>query len=123
MKVRTGAQFQATSTDVKVALRLFPPIPYNTRLARSDTVLPVGGGPSASDPVFVQKGTTVVYSVWSMHRRKDIWGPDASEFRPGRWKGRQNGWEFLPFNGGPRVCIGRKCTPEQSIRFKALTYV
>jgi cytochrome P450 len=78
------------------------------RLAKSDTVLPVGGGSSASDPVFVRKGDAIMYSVWSMHRRKDIWGLDASEFRPERWEKRQVGWEFLPFNGGPRICLGRK---------------
>jgi hypothetical protein len=44
-----------------------------------------------------------------MHRRKDIWGPDADDFRPERWDGRRVGWEYLPFNGGPRICIGRVC--------------
>lgn len=51
-----------------------------------------------------------------MHRRKDLFGEDAEEFRPERWldgegegkKGLRVGWEYLPFNGGPRICIGRK---------------
>jgi len=43
-----------------------------------------------------------------MHRRKDIWGEDALDFNPDRWEGRKSGWEFLPFNGGPRICLGRK---------------
>jgi cytochrome P450 len=43
-----------------------------------------------------------------MHHRKDIWGPDAEEFIPERWEGKRVGWEFLPFNGGPRICIGQQ---------------
>lgn len=43
-----------------------------------------------------------------MHRRKDLWGPDADDFRPERWDGRRHGWEYLPFNGGPRICIGQQ---------------
>lgn len=43
-----------------------------------------------------------------MHRRKDLWGPDADSFRPERFANRKVGWEFLPFNGGPRICIGQQ---------------
>lgn len=52
-----------------------------------------------------------------MHRRKDIYGQDAEEFRPERWEGdslRDIGWAYLPFNGGPRLCLGRKKSPPQS---------
>jgi cytochrome P450 len=43
-----------------------------------------------------------------MHRRKDLWGEDADVFRPERFESRKPGWEFLPFNGGPRICIGQQ---------------
>lgn len=43
-----------------------------------------------------------------MHHRTDIWGDDADEFKPSRWEGRKNGWEYLPFNGGPRICLGQQ---------------
>jgi cytochrome P450 len=45
-----------------------------------------------------------------MHRRKDIYGSDADEFRPERWEKdalKNVGWGYLPFNGGPRVCLGQ----------------
>lgn len=43
-----------------------------------------------------------------MHRRPDLWGPDAREFKPERWENKRPGWEYLPFNGGPRICIGQQ---------------
>lgn len=43
-----------------------------------------------------------------MQRRKDLWGEDATEFRPDRWENRRPGWDYLPFNGGPRICIGQQ---------------
>lgn len=43
-----------------------------------------------------------------MHHRKDIWGEDAEEFKPERWEGKKVGWEYLPFNGGPRICLGQQ---------------
>jgi cytochrome P450 len=49
--------------------------------------------------------------VYAMHRRKDLWGNDADEFKPERFEGRQPGPEFLPFNSGPRICVGRKLNP------------
>ncbi|KAH8808730.1 cytochrome P450 [Xylogone sp. PMI_703] len=92
------------------ALRLFPPVPLNFRTALKDTTIPRGGGPDGRSPVFVEKGKDVGYSVYVMHRRKDLWGADANDFRPERWaegKSFQN-WQFLPFNGGPRICLGQQ---------------
>lgn len=40
------------------------------------------------------------YSVHVLHHRKDIWGPDAEDFRPERWENRKVGWEFLPVSCG-----------------------
>jgi len=42
-----------------------------------------------------------------MHRRPEYYGPDADDFRPERWETLRPGWEYLPFNGGPRICIGQ----------------
>ncbi|KAF2786950.1 cytochrome P450 52A12 [Melanomma pulvis-pyrius CBS 109.77] len=89
-------------------LRLFPLVPFNSRRALVDTTLPTGGGPDGLSPVYVRKGQQVDYSVSAMQRRKDLWGPDANVFNPERWNGRRSGWEYLPFNGGPRICIGQQ---------------
>jgi cytochrome P450 len=51
----------------------------------------------------------VAYHVYAMHRRKDIYGPDALEFRPERWASDMRpSWGYLPFNGGPRICVGQQ---------------
>lgn len=49
-----------------------------------------------------------------MHRRSDIYGADADEFKPERWSPDapggplRPGWGYLPFNGGPRICVGQQ---------------
>ncbi|KAK9364725.1 cytochrome P450 [Lipomyces kononenkoae] len=90
-------------------LRLYPSVPLNNRYAVRDTILPVGGGPDGKSPVLVRKKEKVTYSVYVMHRRKDFFGDDADEFRPERWaEGKSWTWEYLPFNGGPRICLGQQ---------------
>lgn len=90
------------------ALRTHPVVPINARFAIKDTVLPLGGGSSGKSPLFVPKGTVVMYYPYAMHRRTDLYGPDAAEYRPERWETLRHGWEYLPFNGGPRVCLGQQ---------------
>jgi hypothetical protein len=81
---------------------------FITLQAFEDCVLPLGGGPDGKSPIFIPKGGVIVYSVWAMGRNKQFFGEDALEFRPERWETLRPGWEYLPFNGGPRICIGRK---------------
>jgi cytochrome P450 len=96
------------------ALRLYPSVPVNTRSAMRTTILPTGGGPDRKSPVLIPKGSAVAFSVYSMHRRPDLYGMDAETFRPERWeeelpmnKDATNAkWGYLPFNGGPRICLG-----------------
>lgn len=80
-------------------LRLYPVVPINSRYAFKDATLPTGGGPDGKSPIFIPKNHTVEYCVHVLHRRKDLWGPDADEFIPERWDGRKVGWEYVPFNG------------------------
>ncbi|KAF1815825.1 cytochrome P450 [Eremomyces bilateralis CBS 781.70] len=93
---------------IQEALRIHPPVPTNGRQAIRNTTLPVGGGEDGTKPVAVRKGQTVVYSILGVHKRKDIWGEDADEFRPERWEGRKISWSYVPFSGGPRICIGQQ---------------
>lgn len=84
-------------------LRLHPTVPMNQRIATKDTTLPTGGGPNQRSPVAVRKGQIVLFSVYNMQRREELWGSDAAHFRPERWEERRHtAWQFLPFLGGPR---------------------
>ena len=94
-----------------LGLRVYPPVPLNNRTANKDTVLPRGGGPDGTAPILVRKGEVVVFSQYVNARRKNIFGPDADDFRPERWEEQDNsnpyGWAYFPFNGGPRACLGQ----------------
>lgn len=99
---------------VNETLRLYPAVPYNIRFALNDTTLPSGGGPNGDMPLPVLKGDAVIYSTLAMQRRKDLYPPtsehfaDPDVFSPERWEHWQpKPWHYIPFNGGPRICIGQ----------------
>lgn len=93
---------------INEVLRLHPSIPFNNRVANKDTTLPRGGSPNEQSPIAVRKGQSIAFSLYHMHRRKDLWGEDALEFKPERWQRKVPAWQFLPFSGGPRICIGQQ---------------
>ncbi|KAK5125177.1 hypothetical protein LTR85_000853 [Meristemomyces frigidus] len=93
---------------INETLRLWTVVPGNGRRSNKPTTLPRGGGPDGQSPIYLPAEIDVNYSIHVMHRRKDLWGEDANEFKPERFQGRKPGWEYLPFNGGPRICIGQQ---------------
>ena len=92
-------------------------MPINQRWAKADTVLPRGGGPEGKTPIAIPQGSNVYIAVYSMHRRKDIYGEDAEAFRPERWEHLRPGWAFVPFGGGPRLCIGQEFALTEAMFF------
>jgi benzoate 4-monooxygenase len=54
-------------------------------------------------------GTVLSIPIYTVHHLKEVWGPDADEFKPERWEDvtpRQK-QAFIPFSHGPRACLGR----------------
>jgi fatty acid omega-hydroxylase len=88
-------------------LRLYPSVPQDFKQAVADDVLP--------DGTMVPAGTTVTYSIYSVGRMETIWGADCLEFKPERWisvrgdrfEPPKNGFMFMAFNAGPRICLGK----------------
>ena len=78
------------------------------RSANKDTTLPTGGGADGTSPIFIPKGTDIGFSVALTHLDTSIWGADAEKFKPERWTERVTPWTFLPFSGGPRICLGQQ---------------
>ncbi|MCJ1241206.1 hypothetical protein MMC14_009210 [Varicellaria rhodocarpa] len=93
---------------INESLRVAGVVPINERVCTQDTTLPRGGGADGSKPIFITKGQRVLITTYAMQHRADIWGEDVEEFKPERWEGRKYGWEFIPFGGGPRKCIGQQ---------------
>ncbi|KAF7303445.1 Peroxidase [Mycena indigotica] len=98
---------------INEALRLYPPVPFNVRDSIEATTWP-SPDPNAQ-PIYVPAHTRTAYSVLLMQRRKDLWGPDADEFDPDRFLDERvqkyllkNSFQFLPFNAGPRICLGQQ---------------
>ncbi|MEH2023705.1 cytochrome P450 [Nostoc sp.] len=51
-------------------------------------------------------GTILTGNIYSIHQRQDLY-PEPKEFKPERFLEKQfSPYEFLPFGGGSRVCIG-----------------
>ncbi|MEH2106023.1 cytochrome P450 [Nostoc sp.] len=51
-------------------------------------------------------GTVLIANIYSTHQREDLY-PARKEFQPERFLEKQfSPYEFLPFGGGSRVCIG-----------------
>jgi cytochrome P450 len=93
-------------------LRLYPAVPFNVRYALTDTSLP-SHDPSTPD-ISVVAGDAVFYGTIAMQRRENLYPPPTADFAPAgifspdRWEQwSPKPWNYLPFNGGPRICVGQ----------------
>ncbi|MCJ1403739.1 hypothetical protein MMC11_006962 [Xylographa trunciseda] len=101
-------------------LRLHSPVTHHERRARTDTVLPRGGGLDGQSPILIVQGTSVVWSTYALNRQAGIHGMDSADFRPERWLTSglpqldsgpmllQSKEAFIPFGSGPRNCLGQQ---------------
>ncbi|PYH29862.1 cytochrome P450 [Aspergillus neoniger CBS 115656] len=83
---------------IKETFRIHPPISYS--LVR---IVPETG--AVIDGTFFPPETTVGVNPWALHYNEQIFGPDASVFRPERWM--QDHETILKFSCGAYMCLGK----------------
>ncbi|XP_074320593.1 cytochrome P450 CYP94D108-like [Silene latifolia] len=87
-------------------LRLYPPVPVDTRTCLEDDILP--------DGTTIKRDWFVTYHTYAMGRMESIWGQDCLQFRPERWLDENgvykpdNPFRFPVFHAGPRICLGKE---------------
>jgi cytochrome P450 len=99
-----------TRRIVEETMRLYPPAPgLSARIATqadeiAGTRIPAGG--------------MVLISSWVLHRHRSLW-EDPNRFDPDRFLParsiRRPRFAYLPFGGGPRVCIGQMLAMNETI--------
>lgn len=93
-------QLVQTARVLDESMRLHPPVWLTGRMAMEDHAL--GGHP-------IRKGDLLLISPWINHRHPRFW-TDPEGFDPDRWaeleKGARHPFQYYPFGGGPRKCVG-----------------
>lgn len=94
------SQLSYSAQVIKEAMRLCPPAPVVARHCTADTIV---------DGHRIPAGADIFVSVYALQRDPALWNEperfDPDRFSPDQTKGR-NRWQYLPFGGGPRSCIG-----------------
>jgi len=89
-----------TQQVIEESLRLYPPAWITDRVALED---------DEADGVPIPKGTTIIIYIYGAHRNPAVWDApdrfDPDRFAPKKRK-EQPAFSYLPFGGGPRLCIG-----------------
>lgn len=89
-----------TEQVIKEGMRVYPPVWSVARQTQEVTNL--GGYP-------IGKYATAVIPIWSVHH-DERWYPNADAFEPERWADERADavprYAYMPFGGGPRICIG-----------------
>jgi len=90
---------------ISEAMRLYPPVPVDTKACLEDDVLP--------DGTFIGKGWFLSYDTHAMGRMDGIWGENCHEFVPERWIDEsglcrtESPFKYPVFHAGPRMCLGK----------------
>ncbi len=90
-----------TKMILNEVLRLHPPFWFENRNARQNTKLA---------GVDLPAGSLILMSRYSLHRHREYWRePDQfnpDRFQPKHEENERSSYAYIPFGGGPRICIG-----------------
>lgn len=100
---------------VKEAMRLFPPVPIVGRKVVNPVTL---------DNEHFRPGDNIAVAIYAIHRHRSLW-EDPFTFNPDRFlpesEKNRHKFAYLPFGGGPRVCIGMRFALMEAVTM--LSYV
>jgi cytochrome P450 len=95
------ANLPYTRMVIEESMRLYPPAPGLAMRQSAETDEICGH--------MVKKGQMVAIMPWVLHRHETLWDDplrfDPERFSPERSAGRPR-YAYLPFGGGPHICIG-----------------
>ena len=98
---------------LRESLRLYPSIPILGRAALRNTR--IGDTP-------VPRGSEILISPWALHRSSRYYD-DPLAFCPERWTPEFDRnlprYAYMPFSGGPRVCMGKYMAVQESMQILA----
>lgn len=113
----TPADFPKLAYSLKVfkeTMRLYPPVPVLPRRVEQDDTL---GG------YLIKGGNSIFFSPYLLHRHPDFW-ENPSVFDPHRFdkeaQRKQHTFAYLPFGGGPRICLGNNFAMMEAVFITAM---
>lgn len=99
----------------KETMRLHPPVPILPRHVERDDQL---------GDYELRGGSDVLFSAYLLHRHPDFW-QDAEIFDPHRFDAEvekaQHPYAYIPFGGGPRMCLGNNFAMMEAVFILAMT--
>ena len=94
---------------IEEAMRLYPPAPLMAR----DSI-----GPDTVGGISIEAGAFVLVPIWVIHRHRGLWA-DPDHFDPERFavgaRDKIHRFGYLPFGGGPRICIGMGFAMQEAV--------
>ncbi|XP_061393736.1 probable cytochrome P450 313a4 [Musca vetustissima] len=109
-----GGEFEVTYANtqdmtymdmvINESMRVLTPVPFVGRENSHDIEL--------SNGIVIPAGVNLLINIFTTHRRKNLWGPNADQFDPDHFlpsnmEGKHP-YAFIPFTKGIRNCIGWK---------------
>ncbi|GMH03644.1 hypothetical protein Nepgr_005483 [Nepenthes gracilis] len=97
------ANLKTLGMIIHETLRLYPPVVATIRRCKEKVEL---------GRTNIPKGVEILIPILAVHHDSTVWGPDASEFNPGRFahgasRASKHPTAFMPFGLGGRQCIGQ----------------
>ncbi|XAR48312.1 hypothetical protein NMG60_11031083 [Bertholletia excelsa] len=94
-------EMQYLQAAISESMRLYPPVPVDTKACTNDDVLP--------DGTVIEKGWFLTYHTYAMGRMESIWGSDCYQFKPERWIDENGGCKQELRLNSPFFMRGPEC--------------